>query len=200
MVGADLEAARAHAIPLRVSVPVRNGGIQPRELLAPWSRTVGALQFRTVERPVKRIVLGDPLLPVRPEGPRVSARAAARVGWLVPPLMLLAVFGALRLALGGPDLMLGLALGLLLGLGFLWVLISSLLPAKADRCCPGCGADSLERIDADSTRGHHCRACGHRDEHASAWLLAEEEGPLERTVMRERALRKRASRAAARRP
>ena len=37
-----------------------------------------------------------------------------------------------------------------------------------------------------STRGIRCTACGFRDPDASSFLMAEEEGPLEPTVLRER--------------
>jgi len=71
-----------------------------------------------------------------------------------------------------------------------WVMISALWPARAERRCPACGANALERIDRQKSHGLVCRACGHRDESASAWLLAEEEGTLEDMVLAERGNRR----------
>ncbi|HVH05581.1 MAG TPA: hypothetical protein VNE71_06245 [Myxococcota bacterium] len=150
-----------------------------------------------MERPVKRIVLGG-AAPTRSEPREPSSAASGRdrgaslahVGWLVPPLMLAAIACALLLVVRGPDLLFGLALAVLIGIGFVWMLVSVLWPGRADRGCPSCGADALVRIDPRATSGVRCAACGFRDEHQSAWLLAEEEGPLERTVLRERALRR----------
>ena len=73
-----------------------------------------------------------------------------------------------------------------MGLCLVWVLVSVFFPARADRSCPRCGEESLERLDRTRTTGIRCRACGFRDEQASAWLMAEEEGPLEEIVLRER--------------
>jgi hypothetical protein len=148
-----------------------------------------------MDRPVKRIVLGDPALPVRPSSTAPPPKVARALGWIVPPLMLLAVAAAVWLIVRGPDLLFGLVLSAIFGVGFLWVLVSSLLPGKADRGCPSCGADALVRLSEETTTGVRCTACGHRDETASAWLLAEDEGPLERIVLRERAERRRARRA-----
>lgn len=100
--------------------------------------------------------------------------------------MLAAIASAVLLLVRGPDRLFGIALALLFALGFGWMVVSVLWPGRAERRCPGCGADALERIDPRATSGVHCTACGFRDEHRSAWLLAEEEGPLERTVLRER--------------
>lgn len=69
---------------------------------------------------------------------------------------------------------------------FLWVVISTLWPARADRTCPECGREELERLDSETTHGLRCSACGWQDESLSSWLLAEEEGPLEATVLQQR--------------
>jgi len=61
-----------------------------------------------------------------------------------------------------------------------------LFPAKADRTCPSCSARALVRQDPDSLRGLVCSACGWSDAEASAFFLAEEEGPFEDAVLRER--------------
>ena len=132
-------------------------------------------------------MLGDPVVPVRSSEARPAAGPSASIGWLVPPLMLGAIALAVWLIVRGPDGLFGIALGGVIGLGLLWILISSLLPGKADRRCERCGAEALERMSPDSTSGIRCASCGFEDETASAWLLAEEEGPLEATVLRQRA-------------
>lgn len=122
----------------------------------------------------------------RAAAPGQAERRAARGAWLVPPLMLAAVAAGVLFVLRGPDQIFGVVFGLVLGLGVLWILISTLFPAKADRTCPQCGTKSLERIDSDSTTGVHCAKCKWRDESASSFLFAEEEGPFEDIVLRER--------------
>ena len=74
----------------------------------------------------------------------------------------------------------------LIGAGVLWVALSALWPAKADRRCPKCGEDTLVRLDPDTTTGLRCSACDHVDPEATSWFLAEEEGPLEDLVLRQR--------------
>lgn len=69
---------------------------------------------------------------------------------------------------------------------FLWIFVSTLWPARADRTCPECGEEGLERLSESSTHGLRCTRCEWSDETVSAWLLAEEEGPLEETVLEER--------------
>ena len=86
----------------------------------------------------------------------------------------------------GPSWIFAAVLGLLLATVIAWIVTSALWPAKADRRCPACGRKSLERMTSDSTRGLACKACGHVDPSASGWFLAEEEGPLEELVLRER--------------
>lgn len=105
---------------------------------------------------------------------------------LFPLVLLATVVGSIALARANPTaLFVSLfVLAAVLPLG--WVTVSALWPAKADRTCPTCGASALERLDAASTHGLACRACGWRDESASGWLLAEEEGPLEALVLARR--------------
>lgn len=122
---------------------------------------------------------------LRPGAPR-----RAWLAWLVAPACLAAVLAAAALVLRGPDGLFGVALTALLGLGFLWIAVSVFSPAKADRRCPSCGALALERLDAGTTRGLRCAACGWTDAAASSFYLAEEEGPLETIVLRERAERR----------
>jgi len=78
-------------------------------------------------------------------------------------------------------------LGTLIVVPVLWVLISALFPARAERACPRCAREALERSDPRTTHGLRCRECGWQDDSASAWLLAEEEEPaLERLVLADR--------------
>lgn len=125
----------------------------------------------------------------QPSAARPAPRAPAPVGrgsWLLPPILVAAVATAAMLVRGDLGGLFGLAFGLLVALGLTWILISVFFPPRADRSCPACGQETLERLDPRSTSGVRCSACGHRDEQRSAWLMAEEEGPLEPTVLRER--------------
>lgn len=102
--------------------------------------------------------------------------------WCTPALFLAAVGLGAWIVLAQPPLF-GILLVLFVTLPVGWVLVSSLWPARAERGCPACGADALVRADPRATHGLACTACGFRDESASAWLLAEEEGPLEVLVL-----------------
>ena len=112
-----------------------------------------------------------------------------RLGWLVPALCLAAALAGGWIVLGAPHALLGAAVVFFL-VPVLWILASALWPARAERTCPVCKSERLERIDRSATVGITCRACGWRDESASAWLLAEEEGPLEGIVLAERRSRR----------
>lgn len=109
-----------------------------------------------------------------------------RHSWLVPLVLLSAVAGGGALILWQPPWLAGVVVSAILGAGFLWLAVSIFWPAKADRRCPACGEDALIRLDPDSTKGLRCRACDHEDPEASSWFLAEEEGPLEDLVLRQR--------------
>ena len=111
------------------------------------------------------------------------------MSWLAPPLYLLAVLAGAWVVFARPLPLFGGVLAFLAVVPALWVLVSALWPAKAERRCPQCRALGLERLDRRATHGLRCRACGWRDEHASAWLLAEEDGRLEEIVLAERARR-----------
>jgi hypothetical protein len=108
------------------------------------------------------------------------------VAWLAPGLYFAAVLGGTALVRIGSMTWFGALVGLLVVLPVAWVLVSSLHPAKADRGCPRCGAEAVVRAAPDTTHGLRCCACGWQDDAASAWLLAEEEGPLELTVLAQR--------------
>ena len=108
-------------------------------------------------------------------------------GWLVAPLCLSATVAAVLFIQRGPDHVFGAVFTGVLALGLAWILISSLFPGRADRRCPGCGRQTLERLDRRSTRGVRCRACGLVDAHSSSFLLAEDEGEqLEDIALRDR--------------
>lgn len=126
--------------------------------------------------------------PEPPRAPRAKTPPApeARAAWLIGPLLLASVASGMLFVFRGPDHLFGVALGVVLGLGFLWILISVLFPGKPDRTCPRCGNKALERIDPASTLGIRCRMCAWEDGDASGFLFAEEEGPLEDTVLRKR--------------
>ena len=109
--------------------------------------------------------------------------------WCAPALFLAAVLLGVWIVLARPPVF-GVLLVLLALVPVGWVLVSALWPARADRTCPTCGADALVRADACATHGLACKACGWRDDSASAWLLAEEEGPLEELVLAERERRR----------
>jgi len=119
-----------------------------------------------------------------------ARRRFEAAGWLVPPLALAAVGLGLWLGLKRPPWLFALFAGAALLVPVGWVLVSALWPGKADRRCPACAQDTLARLDPHSTTGLGCSACGFRDESASAWLLAEEEGPLEKLVLAQREARR----------
>jgi hypothetical protein len=118
-----------------------------------------------------------------------------RAGWFVPPVLLLAVLLGAGIARRGPFSLFGLVLLALALVPALWVLVSALWPARAERRCPACGRDGLARASPRSTVGLVCRACGWRDDEASSWTLAEEEGPLEDVVLEQRGRRQHSGRA-----
>jgi hypothetical protein len=138
----------------------------------------------------------------REQEAHTRARRDGALVWLAGPLCLAAVFLVaflvLRVPDEGPGAWLGWALGAPAGLAVLWVLVSALHPAKPERTCPSCGEEGLVRLERDSTRGLACERCGHVDRAASSFLLAEAEGPLEPTVLRERRGRRAAPRGATR--
>jgi hypothetical protein len=134
--------------------------------------------------------LGADPVGLHPERPvpagRSRAEPEARAAWLIGPLLLASVAAGMLFVFRGPDHLFGIALGVVLGLGFLWILISVLFPGKPDRTCPRCGNRALERIDPQSTHGIRCRMCAWEDGEASGFLFAEEEGSFEDVILRER--------------
>ena len=121
-------------------------------------------------------------------GPSTGRRRKGELlAYLVPPVMIATVVLAITLGRHGSPRLLGLLLGALVVVPILWVFVSALWPGKADRRCPRCKRDALRRMDERTTVGLECRACGHVDETASGWFLAEEEDSgLEEIVMEKR--------------
>ena len=109
-----------------------------------------------------------------------------RAAWIIAPLMMGATAAGVLFVLRGPDAVFAVVFEIVLALGVLWILISALFPARADRTCPSCGGQGLERLDRESTAGLVCRLCSWRDASASCFLLVEDEGPFEDVVLRER--------------
>lgn len=73
------------------------------------------------------------------------------------------------------------------GLVLLWLAATTFWPARADRSCPQCGQETLERMDPATTMGLRCTRCSFEDDAASGWFLAEEEEPdLDSLVRRQR--------------
>jgi DNA-directed RNA polymerase subunit RPC12/RpoP len=127
------------------------------------------------------------IMPSPIAAPPPQPRRARLIGWLVAPAILASIAAAFALVLNGPDSMFGIVFGAVVALGLGWILVCSLVPAKADRKCPQCGKQGLVRLDARTTRGVRCTRCSFRDETASSFLLAEEEGvAIEPTVLHER--------------
>jgi ribosomal protein L37AE/L43A len=112
---------------------------------------------------------------------------SSRAAWLIGPLLLCSIGAAIAFVMRGPDQVFGVAFGLVLALGLVWILISALFPASADRRCPQCGRATVIRIDVRVLTGLRCRSCSWRDESASAFVHAEDDGePFEDAVLRER--------------
>jgi hypothetical protein len=114
------------------------------------------------------------------------SRASRAADWLVGPMLLCATVGAVSLVFRGPIGLFAIALACFGVLGVAWLLVCVFSSARADRTCPSCGRADLERLDPLSTRGVVCRTCGRFDREQSSFLMAEEEGPIEPIVMRER--------------
>jgi hypothetical protein len=123
---------------------------------------------------------------LRPGASETAPARKERWSWLIAPLLLAATGAGVLFVLRGPDGVFGVCFGAVLALGVVWILVSTLFPGRAERNCPACGQRGLERIDPASTCGVRCRLCGWRDESASSFLFAEEEGTFEDIVLRER--------------
>ncbi len=133
---------------------------------------------------VTRITLDEPRRAPRRPG---ASRLAGRLGWLVAPLLILAVAGGFVLVRVQPQVFFTALLVVLFVLPFVWGLVSVFFPAYADRRCPECGALAVEALAEDDLHGIRCAACGFVDRDASAWKFAEErDEALEPYVLQER--------------
>lgn len=119
-----------------------------------------------------------------------SGRPPGWLAWLAPPAMLAGVLVGVAWVKAGPTGLWGYVLAALFAVAMGWIVVSVLWPARADRTCPRCGSEELERVDPRTTVGIRCAACGFVDESKSSWLLAEEEGPLEGIVLEQRERRR----------
>lgn len=109
-----------------------------------------------------------------------------RYAWLFPLVLLSAVGLGGALIVWRPDWLAGAVIAVVVGAGFLWLGVSVFWPNEPSRSCPKCGEDTLVRLDPETTLGLRCTACPYEDAEASSWFLAEEEGPLEHMVLRQR--------------
>ncbi len=119
-------------------------------------------------------------------GPGPDGGAPSWATWLIGPVLLLSAFLAFALLRAGQGTLFKITGLTGLSILGLWVMASLLWPDRADRKCPECGLDTLERMDQESTMGLRCGSCGFEDETLSSWFLAEEEGPLEKIVLAQR--------------
>lgn len=110
-----------------------------------------------------------------------------RLGWLFPAVWLTAIALGVLLVRLGPNWVSAWVLGGVFATALAWIVISTLWPARADRACPACGEESVERMDSSRSVGKRCAACGWIDETQSSWMIAEEEEEaLEHLVLGER--------------
>ncbi len=111
-------------------------------------------------------------VPVRPRhfaGEKESA--SIHGGWLVAPMLLLALACVLRLAVRGADSSFETCFAVLLSLGVCWVALRLCLPAPQPPACPHCKRKTLVRLDRSQALGARCLHCGWRDEAADARQL-----------------------------
>jgi hypothetical protein len=95
--------------------------------------------------------------------------------WLGLPLLWLVLFAAgAALAITARAWIPALLLGGLLIAWFVWVLVSTLTPGRADRRCPSCGAESLAALEPGNPLGVRCSSCGYEDPSGHVAHLEEE--------------------------
>lgn len=121
---------------------------------------------------------------------RESTWRTRLLGLALPPLLLLAIGLGIWLVRRDPVSLFGYVAGGLAAISIGWIFVSAVWPGSPDRRCPECGAEALERLDRTTTTGLRCASCGFVDDSASSFLIAEAEGPLEETVLRERETRR----------
>lgn len=102
-------------------------------------------------------------------------RPSAWIPFLVPLILLGAIGLAAAVLALKPDSILSWVGYGVAGLLLLWLAGTTFWPARADRACPECGQDALERMDPATTMGLCCTQCTYQDPLASGWFLAEEE-------------------------
>jgi len=136
-----------------------------------------------VNSQVRKVVLDD--APKSRGGPLPAWLEHA--SWLVGPLLLGAVLLGVYLLRQGSEALFTGILAAAASLPLLWLLVSIFAPAKTDRTCPDCGAESVAPASEHRSTGLRCESCGWSDASASAWKHAEEgDRPLEPLVLRER--------------
>lgn len=126
------------------------------------------------------------LPPAQAPQPKAHPNHEPGSGCWMPPLFLGAVLFSAYLLLKKPDELWPYVVGAIFVLTFGWFLVSTLWPRFAERTCPTCGKDGLVPLTENSHRGLRCTLCGFEDESLSSFFIAEEDGVLEETVMRER--------------
>ena len=109
-----------------------------------------------------------------------------RNSWLIPLVLLAATLAGAGLVFWRPAWLMGAVLTVVFGAVGLWLAVCVFWPASADRTCSACGEETLVRLDPDSSLGLRCTSCEFVDREATSWFLAEEEGPLEDLVLRQR--------------
>jgi hypothetical protein len=106
---------------------------------------------------------------------------------LTAATLILAILAGAWLVRTHPYWLFGLAFGGSVLVLLVWIVVSALHPAIADRTCPRCSSKGLVRTSPSSTRGVRCQACGFEDLSSSSFVLAEEEGvALELLLLDER--------------
>ena len=117
---------------------------------------------------------------------QVAATPEPGLGLWMPPLFLGSVLFAAYVLLQKPDGLWPWVVGTMFAIVFSWFFVSALWPRSSERTCPSCDKNGLTRLNEDSHKGLRCTLCGFKDENLSSFFIAEEEGALEETVMRER--------------
>ncbi|HUR28384.1 MAG TPA: hypothetical protein VM509_09360 [Planctomycetota bacterium] len=108
----------------------------------------------------------------RAHAPDVEESPSVQGAWLLPPMALLAVACALRLAVRGADSNFATCFAVLLAVGVSWVGLRLWMPAPQPPACPNCKRKALVRLDRQQAVGARCQHCGWRDEAADARRLA----------------------------
>lgn len=104
------------------------------------------------------------------EQAQVEVKESAPPAQLDPAYLLLIVPGSVLIgvvmlygALFYANLIFRLVVTVIIGVPFLWLLVSALRPAMPDRECPSCREHSLVLIDPQNEYGVRCLRCPHVD-------------------------------------